>query len=79
MSISISLMSLLHYALFCITNTYTYTYTETVGVLQQANQEVPKDIYKYPLITKKKSDKLYGDFGPKADLVGKKATKITFD
>lgn len=50
-----------------------------VGVLQQANQEVPKEIYKYPLITKKKSDKLYGDFGPKADLVGKKATKITFD
>ena len=50
-----------------------------VGVLQQANQEVPKEIYKYPLLTKKKSDKLYGDFGPKADLVGKTSTKITFD
>ncbi len=50
-----------------------------VGVLQQAKQEVPQSIYKYPLLTKKKTDKLYGDFGPKADLVGKTATKITFD
>jgi len=50
-----------------------------VGVLQQANQEVPKEIYKYPLITKKKKSATYGDFGPKADLIGKKATKITFD
>ncbi len=50
-----------------------------VAVLQEANQEVPKDIYKYPLITKKKQSKLYGDFGPKQDLMGKKATKITFD
>ena len=50
-----------------------------VGVLQQAGQNVPKEIYKYPLVTKKKVDKTYGDFGPKADLIGKKATKITFD
>lgn len=50
-----------------------------VGVLQQAKQEVPKEIYKYPMMTKKKVDKTYGDFGPKADLIGKKSTKITFD
>lgn len=50
-----------------------------VGVLQEANQEVPQDIYKYPMITKKKTSKMYGDFGPKTDLVGKKATKISFD
>lgn len=50
-----------------------------VAVLQEANQEVPQSIYQYPLITKKKQSKLYGDFGPKAELIGKKATKITFD
>jgi ATP-dependent RNA helicase DBP3 len=50
-----------------------------VGVLQEAGQEVPKEIYQYPLVTKKKTSKLYGDFGPKAELNGQKATKITFD
>jgi len=50
-----------------------------VGVLQEASQEVPKEIYKYPLVTKKKTSKVYGDFGPKEDLVGKKSTKIVFD
>lgn len=50
-----------------------------VAVLQEANQEVPPEIYKYPLVTKKKQSKLYGDFGPKVELAGKKATKITFD
>ena len=50
-----------------------------VGVLQEANQEVPQSIYQYPMVTKKKTSKLYGDFGPKAELMGKKATKITFD
>jgi ATP-dependent RNA helicase DBP3 len=50
-----------------------------VSVLQDANQQVPQEIYKYPMITKKKTSKLYGDFGPKAELAGKKATKITFD
>lgn len=50
-----------------------------VGVLQEAGQEVPQEIYKYPMITKKKQSKLYGDFGPKTELQGKKATKITFD
>ena len=50
-----------------------------VAVLQEAKQEVPQSIYQYPLVTKKKQSKLYGDFGPKADLAGKKATKITFD
>jgi ATP-dependent RNA helicase DBP3 len=50
-----------------------------VAVLQKANQEVPKEIFKYPMVTKRKTSKLYGDFGPKADLIGKTATKITFD
>ena len=49
-----------------------------VGVLQEANQEVPQEIFKYQMVTKKKTSKLYGDFGPKAELAGKKATKITF-
>jgi len=50
-----------------------------VGVLQEANQPVPQEIYKYPMITKKKESKLYGAFGPKDGASGKKATKITFD
>lgn len=50
-----------------------------VGVLQEAKQEVPKEIYQFPMLTKKKESKLYGAFGPKADLSGKTATKITFD
>lgn len=50
-----------------------------VAVLQEAGQVVPEDIRKYPLITKKKESKLYGAFGPKAELAGKKASKITFD
>lgn len=50
-----------------------------VGVLQESNQEIPQEIYKYPMVTKKKTSKLYGDFGPNKDLAGKKATKITFD
>ena len=50
-----------------------------VGVLQEAGQDVPQEIYKYPMLTKKKTSQLYGDFGPKKDLAGKTATKITFD
>ena len=52
-----------------------------VAVLKEANQEVPQEIFKYNMVTKKKTSKLYGDFGPKtdADLVNKKATKIVFD
>ena len=50
-----------------------------VAVLQEAGQTIPEDIRKYPLITKKKESKLYGAFGPKAELAGKKSTKITFD
>ena len=50
-----------------------------VGVLQEAKQEVPEAIMKYPLLTKKKTSNLYGDFGPKEDLVGKTSTKIVFD
>ncbi len=29
-----------------------------VGVLQEANQEVPQEIYKYPMVTKKKTSKV---------------------
>lgn len=50
-----------------------------VAVLQEAKQEIPQEIYKYQMVTKKKTSKLYGDFGPKAELSGMKATKITFD
>jgi len=50
-----------------------------VGVLREANQEVPESIMKYPMVTKKKTSALYGDFGPKEGLVGKTATKIVFD
>lgn len=50
-----------------------------VAVLQEAGQAVPQEIFKYSMVTKKKTSKLYGDFGPKAELAGKKATKITFD
>ncbi|KAJ1430802.1 P-loop containing nucleoside triphosphate hydrolase protein [Ochromonadaceae sp. CCMP2298] len=50
-----------------------------VAVLTEASQEIPAEIYQYPMVTKKRQSKLYGDFGPKADLAGKKATKITFD
>lgn len=30
-----------------------------VGVLKDANQEIPQDIYKYPMITKKKQSKVF--------------------
>lgn len=50
-----------------------------VNILQEANQDVPKDIYKYPMVTKKVVDKTYGAFGPKKDLIGLKAKKTTFD
>jgi len=51
---------------------------QLVGVLQKANQEVPQDIYKYPMMTKKKVSKNYGAFGPKDDLAGQTATRVTF-
>lgn len=50
-----------------------------VAVLQEAGQVIPEDIRKYPLITKKKESKVYGAFGPKAEMSGQKSTKITFD
>jgi hypothetical protein len=50
-----------------------------VAVLTEAKQAIPAEIYQYPMVTKKRTSKLYGDFGPKAELAGKKATKITFD
>jgi len=50
-----------------------------VNVLNRAKQEVPKEMYRFSLTTKKKVDPLYGAFGPKKDLIGKKATHIKFD
>lgn len=50
-----------------------------VAVLQEAGQEVPPEIYRYQMVTKKKASKLYGDFGPNKELQGKKSTKIVFD
>jgi len=50
-----------------------------VGVMQEAGQTVPQEIYRFPMLTKKKESKLYGAFGPKEGMAGKKATKITFD
>lgn len=33
-----------------------------VNVLQEANQEVPQEIYKYPMITKKKQSKVLSSY-----------------
>ena len=50
-----------------------------VNVLKETNQKIPEAIYTYPMFTKKKEHKLYGAHGPKADLIGKKCKKMTFD
>jgi ATP-dependent RNA helicase DBP3 len=50
-----------------------------VGVLTEAGQSIPQEIYKFPMFTKKKPSNVYGNFGPKVDLQGSKAKKITFD
>ncbi len=52
---------------------------ELINVLRQANMDVPKDLMKFGTTVKKKPHKTYGDFGPKADLIGLTATKKTFD
>jgi ATP-dependent RNA helicase DBP3 len=52
---------------------------ELVAVLRQANQLVPDEMNRFSLVIKKRADPLYGAFGPKQGLMGKKATKITFD
>ena len=52
---------------------------ELVAVLRQAGQEVPEEMNRFSLVIKKKADPLYGAFGPREDLAGKKSTKITFD
>ena len=50
-----------------------------VSVLKEANQEIPEAMFKYSMVTKKKEHATYGAFGPKVDLIGKKAIKIRFD
>ncbi|KPI40129.1 ATP-dependent RNA helicase dbp3 [Cyphellophora attinorum] len=50
-----------------------------VNVLKGAGQPVPEDLLKFGTTVKKKTHDAYGAFGPKEDLEGKTATKITFD
>ena len=54
-----------HIHLHTHTHTHTLTHTHTqslagalVAVLQEANQEVPQEIFKYPMVTKKKTSKV---------------------
>jgi len=49
------------------------------NVLRAAGADVPAELLKFGSTVKKKEDKNYGAFGPRADLAGKKATKIVFD
>ena len=48
-------------------------------MLRAAGADVPAELLKFGSTVKKKEDKNYGAFGPRADLAGKKATKIVFD
>jgi ATP-dependent RNA helicase DBP3 len=50
-----------------------------VNVLKGAGQPVPEDLLKFGTTVKKKTHDAYGAFGPKEDLEGTVATKITFD
>lgn len=50
-----------------------------INVLKGANQKVPEDLLKFGTTVKKKTHEAYGAFGPKEDLAGKVATKVTFD
>ena len=49
------------------------------NVLRAAGADVPAELVRFGSTVKKKEDKNYGAFGPRADLAGKKATKIVFD
>lgn len=50
-----------------------------VNVLKGAGQPVPANLLKFGTTVKKKQHEAYGAFGPKDDLEGKVATKVTFD
>lgn len=50
-----------------------------VNVLKGAGQPVPPELLKFGTTVKKKQHDAYGAFGPKEDLEGKVATKVTFD
>merc|ERR1712019_154420 len=53
---------------------------ELVNVLTEAGQAVPEEMKQFKLTTKRKSHKLYGDFGPKDNGPPmKEATRIVFD
>ena len=49
------------------------------NVLRAGGADVPKDLLAFGSTVKKKEDKNYGAFGPRAGMAGKKATKIVFD
>merc|ERR1712086_1115587 len=51
---------------------------ELQNVLREANMPVPESLMKFGSTVKKKAHSTYGDFGPKADLVGLVAKKSTF-
>ena len=51
---------------------------ELINVLREAKMDIPKELMKFGTTVKRKPHKTYGDFGPKADLVGLKATKKSF-
>lgn len=52
---------------------------ELQQVMKQAGQDVPDELMKFGSTIKKKEHRLYGNFGPKADVPMKKPTKIVFD
>ena len=51
---------------------------ELIGVLREAKQEIPQELYKFGTTIKKKESKLYGAHFKEVDL-SKKGSKITFD
>ena len=51
---------------------------ELIGVLREAKQEIPQELYKFGTTVKKKESKLYGAHFKEVDL-SKKGSKITFD
>ena len=51
---------------------------ELINVLREAKMDVPQDLMKFGTTVKRKPHKTYGDFGPKADLIGLTATKKCF-
>jgi ATP-dependent RNA helicase DBP3 len=51
---------------------------ELINVLREAKMPVPDNLMKFGTTVKKKAHATYGDFGPKADLIGLVAKKTSF-